>query len=832
MKKLFVFLTILFASSLFAFSQEIEVSGLVIDKKTKEPLPFANIIFTKTTIGTTTDVNGMFYLKTNDESNISISVSYMGYETTEEKIKPGKNKDIVIEMKPSDLFLSEVEFKAKRKAPKDTAAMRLFRNVVKNKDQNRPKSYDFFSFQEYNKMKFGVIDVAEDFFDKPIIRKFDFIQENIDTVNGVTILPVLIKESVKAVFFRKDPEKTKKILVAEKFSGIRNGGISDFVDYNFENIDVYNNVINVNQKAFTSPFANNAQVYYRYFLSDTVIVDGFTCYKLEFTGKSNVDQIFSGYALIVDSSYAIKSIRLEVLPSANLNFVTGFVIEQEFDFVDSLNWFMQREFMQTEINLIKSKKKVDQQSYLIQKTSERANITVNVPIPEELMSGDEYEILEGARTRTDGIWDSIRFTPLNDKEANVYLSVEEMKKQPIFKFLSWATNFATTGFIQAGPYIEIGRWYQFYSKNAVEGNRLKFGLRTRPEMSKIVNLSGYFAYGMKDKLWKYEGNAIFNLPSKNERWHQINGFHRYDMVKLDQADPLITFDNLGTSLFRKKLIDDIHLMRWTNVNYEKEWLKGLNTVFNFTHKISYSVPTGITFLVPTGDGTPSTDTIRSFTTTELSGKIFYGKDRVFFGQGPFLRYPTNTDKPMYTFSYTAGIKNFLKSDFGYHKLFFSIDQRWLNPIGYTKYLLYIGKVFGEAPYTALEIHKGNNSFMFNKFTYNAMSEFEYVGDFYAGLWIEHNFDGLMFNKIPLIKKLKLREIFILKTLWSNLSKKNESVIELPLGLKDLNGFYVETGFGISNIMKLLRVDFLWRVTQRKDPDVNHWAIKVGIVPGF
>lgn len=826
-------LAILLTSSLsLVYSQGIEISGIVVDKKTSEPLPFANIIISETTIGTTTDIDGKFTLRINDESNFSIIISYMGYETKEEKLKPGKNKDIVIEMNPSNLFLSEVEFKAKRKTPKDTAAIRLFRNVVKYKEFNRPKSYDFYSYQDYTKMKFGVINVSPDFFDKPIIRKFDFVRENIDTLDNVTVLPVLIKENVNAIFFRKDPEKTKKILVAEKFSGINNASISDFVDYNFDVIDVYNNVININQKAFTSPFANNANIYYRYFLSDTVYVDGFKCYKLEFTGKSNTDQIFSGHALIVDSSYAIKSIRLEVLPGANLNFVTGFVIAQDFKFVDSLNWFLEKEFMQTELNIFKSAKKVDQQSYLIQKNSERINITVNTPIPGEIFFGDEYEILENARSRSDGLWDSLRVNPLTQREANVYQSAEEIKNQPLFKFLSWATYFGMTGFMQTGPYLEFGRWYQFYSKNAVEGNRFKIGLRTRPDMSKVINLRGHVAYGLRDKIWKYEGGVIINLPSKNEKWHQINGFHRYDMVKLDQADPLITFDNIGNSIFRKDLIDDIHLQRWTNVNYEREWLKGLNTFLSFDHTISYSIPKGISFLVPTSDGTPSVDTMSSFTTTELSARITYGKNRIFFGQGPFLRYPMNVDKPMYTFQYTSAIKNFLGGDFTYHKLYFSIDQRWLNPIGYTKYLVYAGKIFGRAPYTSLEVHKGNNAFMYNKFTFNVMREFEFVGDTYAGLWIEHHFDGLMLNKVPLIKKLKLREIFIFKALWSNLSNKNKNVVELPLNLGDLDGFYVETGFGIDNILKLLRVDFLWRLTQRDKADINKWAIKVGFNPGF
>lgn len=814
-------------------AQEIEVSGVVIDKKTREPLPFANIIFTKTTIGTTTDVNGVFYIKVNDETHFSLTVSYMGYETKEEKIKPGKNKDIEIEMSPSDLFLTEVEVKAKRKIPKDTAAIRLFRKVVSNKENNRPKNFDFYSYQEYSKLKLGLINVSPDFFEKPIFRKFEFLKNNIDTVGSSTILPILIKENVNAIFYRKNPEKTKRILVAENFSGVQNPAVSDFVDYNFEIINVYDNVINVNQKAFSSPFANNATAFYRYFLSDTVIIDGFKCFKLEFTGKSNTDQVFSGHALIVDSSYAIKSIKLEVLPGANLNFITGFIVEQNFTYIDSLYWFLDKEFMQTEVNVIKTKAKAKEgaQSILLQKNSERLNIMVNVPMKDEVYEGEEYIILEQARVRNDSIWDSLRFAPLTDKETDVFKSVDEIKDQPLFKFLAWASSLGTTGFMRAGP-VEFGRFYQFYSKNAVEGNRVKLGFRTRPTMSKIISFNGMVAYGFRDKKVKYEGGFILNLPSKNEKWHQINAFHRYDFVKLDQADPLITFDNIGVSLFRKTPIRDIHLQRWTSINYEKEWIKGLNTYVAFNHKISFSEPNGISFIVPNFDGTPSNDTIPSFITTELSAKLTYGKNRIYFGQGPFYRFPLNRDKAMYSFSYTTSIKNFLGSDFTYHKLFFSIDQRWLNPLGYTKYQVYAGKVFGKAPYTSLEVLKGNNSFMYNKYTFNTMREFEFVGDTYAGLWIEHHFDGLIFNKIPLIKKLKLREVFVFKSVWSKLSNQNKNLVELPLNLGGLNGVYIETGFAIENILKLLRVDFLWRVTQRNNPLANNWAIKVGISPGF
>ncbi len=827
----FVLMTLFFGLHGLLTAQTIQLEGYVLDKTSKEGLPFANVVFSNTTVGTTTDATGKFFLSTSNNQAKSLTVSYLGYETQTIKLKPNVAR-VVIELNKSKETLKEVEIKAKRRIPKDTAAIALYRKVAKNKEFNRPKEYDYYSYREYGKLQLGLFNVSEKFMEKKFVQRFDVMFRNMDTLkDGTTILPVIIKETVNDVYYRKAPKALKTILVADKFSGIENSSVSDLMDYSFQPINIYDNIISVNSKPFMSPFANNALFSYKYFLKDTAVFDGDTCYQLLFTGKSNADQAFTGFAWIHKATYAIKEIKLEILPSANLNFVTKFISHQSFKYIDRKKWFLEEEHLQTELNLIELGKQ-DKQSFLIKKDSYRDDIIVDKPIDERVFIGEPRIIEEDARKRDEEFWDSIRVVPLTQKESLIYGTVDSIKSLKIYKFLDYMMGVTVNGFFKVGP-VEFGRWYQFFSWNDVEGSRVKLAFKTRKEFSRKLQLGGHGAYGFKDNIWKYGGEAKLHLRRVNEKWHMLSGFHRYDMIKLDQDtdNPILTYDNIGLSILRRDPIDDLHLQRWTQLLYEREWPRGINTNLTFNHKINHSVPTGISFYKPIDALGTAFDTVSTFTTTELDAEFMWGKDRKFFYSN-FSRFPVTNDKPELILNYRVGIEGLLGGDFKYHKLEFSLRQKLLGPIGYTVYRIYGGKFFGQAPYTSLEIHKGNESFIYGAKAYNTMKEFEYIGDTYAGIWLVHHFDGLIFNKIPGINKLGIRSLLYYKGLWSQLSEENENTFLLPNNAADLDGFFMEAGVGLENILKFFRIDFMWRITQRSNPDVNKWALKFLIAPNF
>ncbi|MEZ5001833.1 MAG: DUF5686 family protein [Chitinophagales bacterium] len=817
------------------WSQQTIVKGRIVDEETNEGLAFATAIFTGTTVGVTTDLDGYFEMTTNDQELKSITLSYVGYEPKEAKINPGKINEKEYKLKAVKLELDVVEVKAKRRVPKDTAAIELFRNVVANKYRNDPSSYEYLSYKQYAKTEFGFYDVSEKFKDSKLVKRFSFMLDNMDTTeNGIEVLPVLLKETSEQIYYQKNPQKKKEILLGDRFSGVDNFSVADLVDYNYEDIQIYGNLIRVNGKPFMSPFADNARFSYKYFLTDTAQFDGLTCFRLDFTGRGNADASFSGYAWIHDSTFAIQSIRLIVLPNAGLNFVSDFVVQQDFKLINGEHWIKDYEFLQTEYNLFKKKNK-EKQSFLVRKTNKRTDITINEPIDPKLLDGEERIIQEGARDRGADFWDTTRVDSLQPHEVGIFKTIDSIQNSKFYKTIRWFTYLGTSGWMDA-KYLEFGKIYEIYSWNAVEGKRIKMGVRTRYHLSDKIQFSGHVAYGTKDKLWKYGIESRLHLKRQNEKWHMLGLRYSYDMSTIADYNPILRpnppkYDNIALSLLRADPLDDLFLLRHAQVWYEKEWLRGFNTRLQFDHKINFSVPTGTSFT--TSDGAGDTTVIEKFTTSDLTLNFVWAKGLKFFDSN-FGRFPIVSHKPIFIFDYTTGIKGLFKADQTYHKLHFGVEQRLLGPIGYTVYRAHAGILFSKSgvPYPLLTIHEGNESFLYNKYAFNALNESEFVSDKYASISVVHHFDGFIFNKIPGISKLQLRSLLIYRAIYGHLDAKNANFYDLPGQTKALNDFYMEAGFGLENILKVLRVDMLFRITQRGQPDVNKWAIRFAIAPNF
>ena len=834
---------LLMLSTLVAFSQATIVDGVLYDAEQKAPLPYGNIIFKSTTIGSTTDVEGKFLLRTNDLTLDTLYVTYLGYQDQYILIKPGKRQSLKIEMISNSQVMDEFVVTGKRRAPKDTAAIALYRNVVKHKPNNKPSGYDYYQYSKYEKFEFGFYGLTDKFKNGKLMSRFPYLLDNIDTLeNGTEVLPILLKESAKDVYYRKSPRKTKVIVKADKFSGVEEFGLSSLIDQNFESIDVYDNILRINEKGLQSPFSNNAQFNYRFFLTDTAVLDGMICYKLQFTGRNKQDAAFSGYAWIHDTTFAIKNIHLSVLPKVNLNFIKDLVIEQSFFRVDDKYWFKNFDYMQSQYNIITNNKEnketeKEKQSLLIRRSEALSDIRVNVPIDDAVMKGDPEEVQYGATERSDTFWNTVRTEELKQREYNIYIAIDSVKSSRFYKTLRYFTYLGTSAWFDA-KYIEFGKLYQMYSWNAVEGKRVRLGVRTRDALTDKIVIGGYGAYGFKDKAWKYGANFQANIKPKDVRWQVLGGQYFYDMSVIKSFNPImepgggLEHDNIISSLLRKDPLEDLFLLRNSEIWYEKEWIKHLNTRVSFKHLQHFSVDSGIEFLaVGDGNGIVDSSQIDNFTTSEFSFNLAWGKSLDFLNLG-LARYPTSGTKAVFLFDYTAGVKNLFGSDFAYHKFGFGIRQKLLGPIGYTIYRVEAGYTFGSAPYTVQEIHPGNESFIYKQHTFNVMGESEFVSSRYAHLWIIHHFDGTIFNKIPLINKLQLRSILTYKVLYGDLEDNAVESIYLPDEINQLNGFYMELGFGLENILKVLRVDFLWRMTQRDKADVSKFGFRFSIAPNF
>lgn len=838
-KHFFVFLFLFCGLPFLVTGQKTRIEGRVFDAKTGEGIPFVTLQLKGTGYFNETDPDGQFTIETDRQDATVLTVSYIGYEEQEVPIQVGQLNQIKIALTATEQTLKVIEVFAEGRPRKDTAAITLYRRVVAAKPRNNLEDVlKRYTLENYVKAQFDLYNVdIDELRNKKLLRDFDFVFENADTLaDGTVVLPALLRETLSEIYYEREPERRKEKVLADRFSGIPNVSVGELVDFTFDDINIYDDLVVISGKPFISPFSGQALATYRYYLDDSTVVDGRKQYLLRFFPKAKGDAAFSGFAWIEDSDAAIQYVELSVDDRANLNFVNDFSVKQTFSRMADGRWFKTKESMFVALNLLKNKNKG---SLRILKTSSRDKIKIDEPIDEAVFGGDPLERTPDAAQKDEAYWKSVRHEELSRTERQIYHTVDTLKSTRTYKTYEWLGYLGTTANFRLGI-VELGRFYKFFSWNSIEGLRFRLGGRTTIRLSKYFQFMGYAAYGTRDEEWKYHAAFRTHLPRVNERRHFLTLEYRYDFSQLSQEEVLLTHDNIATSIFRKpgQPLTRILKDRTASIMYERDWLRSIRQTLYLQHRTFYSIPGTFEFTRTEGGNTVP---VQQFTTAEAKIKTQIGGQKFF--ETNFDRYQITFDKPMLTLEYTLGVPGVFGSEYSYQKLELELSQRLPSAVGKTNYNLFWGRIFGDTPYPLKFIPKGNNSFLFNKFSYNMMNEFEFVMDEYAGLWVEHHFEGLLFNRIPLLRKLKLREVAQARVLAGRLNGPRQ-LIDLPAQTSGLpnsftmydlakqGGIYAEVGVGIENIFKLFRVDVLWRLTQRDRPDVTGWSIRVAMQPSF
>jgi hypothetical protein len=353
-------------------------------------------------------------------------------------------------------------------------------------------------------------------------------------------------------------------------------------------------------------------------------------------------------------------------------------------------------------------------------------------------------------------------------------------------------------------------------------------MRTSNNFSKRIEFSGYGAYGMRDKEWKYFGGFRYMIAKAPRQ--VVGGSYRHDIELLGLNNTSTIQLNVLASIGRRRPLDQLLLTTNATVYYEREWFSG------FLNKITLSRKEWMPGLFQFNRINPdnSTTSVSHFTTTEATLMTYFAYDEKYVN-GEFDRTSLGTRYPRITLYATFGFKNVLGGSFNYQQLKLQIDDRFrYNPFGYTDFSLEAGKTFGSVPYPLLNIQTGNETYGYSSYYFNMTNFNEFACDQYVRLFATHHFDGLFLNKIPLLRKLKWREVATFKGVIGSLSAKNRNgVYQLPAGMYDLAGRpYMEVGVGIENIFKILRIDALWRLTHLNHPDVPKFGIRAAIQIGL
>jgi hypothetical protein len=808
---------VLFANS--SLSQKTVVTGKVIDAVTKEPLPFSPVMFVGTKSGAQTDLDGNYKIDTYYSSD-SLKVVVLGYAPLAKKVKQGTTSVVNFELSAASNETSEVVIR-----PDDgpNPAIALMKKVLRNKKINNREKLDAYEYEAYNKVEFDLNNITEKFQDRKIFNAFEFVFEGVDTTQQKPYLPVFMTESLSDYYFKRNPKLSKEVVKATKVSGVENESINQFLGDMYQNINVYDNELIAFSKSFTSPISAYALGFYDYDLVDSAAIDGKWCYKLQFFPRRKAELLFFGEMWIADTSYAVKEIEATIAEGANINWIKSFKVKQTFDEIEPEVWMLAKDELVVDFNV--SEKKLGAYG---RKTSSYRKFIINKERPQEYYEGfSDIIVEEDASDHDDSYWQQARHIALSAKEERIYHMVDTLKNLPQFVTVSNILNLFVNGYKVIGNF-ELGPYYTFYSFNPIEGNRLRFGGRTSNDFSKKVMLEGYLAYGFKDERFKYGGGATWVL-NKNPRM-AMNVFAKRDMEQLGQGNGAFRQDNVLSSLFRRNPANKLTDVTELSGYIEKEWLYGFQNKALFRHRVLK--PAGSNFqYVRFKPDLNEQEQVDYLITTEVGLYTrFAYKEKFVYGE--FERLSLGTNYPVLEFQYNYGIPGLMGGEFQFQRVGVRVsDKVRFGPFGYLRISSEAGKFFGNLPYPLLMIHQGNETFFYDEGSYNTMNFFEFVSDEWVNVWASYHADGLFLNKIPIMRRLKWREVASAKAVVGGYDLRNDLILS-----RDVNGDgkpdiytlekpFVEAAIGVENIFKVLRIDFIWRLTYLDNPNIVKYGLR-------
>ncbi len=801
-----------------ATAQLTRVKGVVYDKQTGETMPFVNVVFKGTTIGTTTDINGFFELEAQRAID-TLQVSFIGYKLQKVPVKRFKLTELNVQLEPENVQLREVIIR-----PGENPAHRIMREVIAHKKDNNPDRVESYQYNVYNKIEFDINNYQEKFTKKKLFKPFNFVFDYADTTeDGKPYLPIAFTETYARIIHSSSPNRKQETILGSKISGIKNASVSQFLGDMYQNVNIYNDFLLIFNKSFVSPITDNFLRYYKYYLVDSVYIGDERCYKLLFLPKRKQDLTFTGNLFIHDQSWAVKQVNISFNDNANVNFIKQFDVFQEYEFVEQKQWMLKKEQSLADFAPME---KSNGMGLFGRKTTYYENFRINETLPDSLFqTGRDIIVTDSATSRSEDYWTQVRVDTLTSKEQDIYTMVDSLKQVPRLINTRYFVQMLATGYLHS-TWMEIGKYYSFCSWNDIEGVRLKFGGVTSNDFSTRLELRGWVAYGLQDERFKVRSGLRWFIDKDKTNRRLLTLSYQSDLEQLSLSANSLTLDNVLTSLLRRTALTNVTNVEDIRAQLEYEWFPGLMnkvTVFNRT-----LTPLGtFAFQRPVPDG--SLSYLKNIVTTEIGLQTRFAWGEKFI-QGEFDRTSVGTRYPVVQVDLGAGIPNVLGSQFQYIKARLRISDRFrINPLGYTDYVVDLGKIWGTAPYLFLELHQGSQTYALDPLAFNMMNIFEFASDRYAYLFFDHHFEGFFLNKIPLLRKLKWREVFTLKSVIGDMRPENVNELVYPGGLNpQLYRPYLESGVAVENIFKIVRVDALWRMTHLDRPNTRPFGVRVSL----
>ncbi|MBW8200108.1 DUF5686 and carboxypeptidase-like regulatory domain-containing protein [Flagellimonas abyssi] len=820
------FFSVFFLIFTVCVSAQTKIEGIVSDD-TGMPIAFANIIFVNSSEGTITNDNGRFYMES-DETYDAIKVSFIGYETKEIPLGQKVNYNMEIVLTESAEQLQEVVVYTGKQSKKNNPAIDILRKIWAKKRENGVRKFKQYQYDKYEKIEFDLNTIDSALIKSKLFKGLEFMFEDLDTsrITGKTYLPMFLSESFSKVYGDNVLDREKEDVLGNKNSGFSgNQAITAFVEDLYSDYDIYNNYLKFFDKSFTSPLSKTGIDVYNYVLSDSTYIDDKWCYNIIYYPRRKNELTFKGDFWVNDTTFAIKKINLQVTKSANINWVKEIYIEQDFEVVNDSVFLLKRDYMLSDFSF---SKKEESRGVYGKRTTVFDNYNFNNPRPEDFYKAvsDPYD--PRVFSQDSIFWENARLERLNEDESGIFKLLDTLKTVPKFRTYYDIVSILGSGYVEIDKWnIDIGDIYSTFGYNDAEGIRLRGGARTYFGQNDLWRLEGYMAYGFNDKKFKHGFSGKFLLDRKNRLI--ISGGNRRDIEQLGLS-LTSTNDVMGRSIASSSLVTVGSNDRLTNINLstlnvEMEPVKNFRIdVGGSFRTLSSALPDAFSldYVDPNSLSGISSE-IKQF---DLTTTLIYTPGKRTIGYG-VERSNINDDYSTLVLKYTKGLDGFLESDFDYEKIQFSYQQPWqIGGFGRLTSTVELGKTFGAVPLGLLSVIPGNQTLFSLYNVFPNLDFYEFVTDTYATVHLEHNFNGRLFSRIPLLRKLNLREIVGVRGAWGQLSEENIALsapTNIPLMAPE-DQVYWEYSLGVGNIFKILRIDFNFRGNYLENPDARAFGI--------
>lgn len=818
----FLILVLFFFLRIIPVLAQKPLHGKVFDMDTNQPVAGASIRCVTSDEGTSSDRTGAFMLLV-PPSVKEVLVDALGYE--EKVFEVGQMDTVVlIYLRKEKRQIEAVEISKKQKYNKRNPATAIIDLVIAHKKDNKLSKKDSLFYRQYEKLKVGLVEPSKKLASK--MGEMSFFFKNLDStvVKDKEVMAIYLQENVSDNFVKQDPHRTKKIIIAEQKTVfdpryINNNNIESYLGTIMQAVDVYDESIYFLNKLFLSPIANNAKLYYKYQVVDTVWNGHDFSIRLRFEPFNKQDLLFSGDMLIsMDGRYAVEHASLVVGKEVNLSWING--LEMELSYFKNEEGVMLQDTSRVLFQF--GTKRLN--ALFGERLSIKEDYDLNYPLSAAIFKGAPVE----QKILPDISLNQLRPIELSVAEQATYVNVSQLNQMRSFRTIISLGYLLAQGYYNLGK-IELGPLEYVYHQNKLEGSRVRLGGRTTAAFSERVYLQGYLAYGLKDEQVKYYLRSAVSLNSKPVSTfpaHYLEGIIQHDVLAPGRGIGFL----IGDSFFRS--FGGNRPNKWLNTNayrlgHRIEFGNHISLHTSFTHQ--RRDPVGDYRFISSAD---HSSLLKHINTNDIEVNLRWAPFERFYYRN-LERTTIIENHPVFNIQYNKGLKGFWDADYNYDALRLSVSKRFfMNQLGFGDATVTAGKIWGVLPYPLLEIPNIEDEVDRHSISYERTNTMEFVADQFIKFSYDHHFDGFILNKLPLIKRLKLRESLGVKMFYGRLSDvnnpfKSDRVVHFDLDDKgnlmtNILGTvpYWEGYVGIANIFKLFKVDYYKRLNYSYFPNVE------------